>query len=696
MIAMKKLLLFIRNNYQHIIKGFLFISAVAILVWVFPKEGKFKYEFSDGKPWLHEDLYAPFDFAINKTDEDIANEREEAVQGLPYYFRYEGIDSSLMAGQLESEFISYWEASVPDSLDNAGYRQHNLEVFLRIHNDLDERGILDMVPEIENLPPEYTIIFVRDNVAEEHDLEDILTLNKAYELIHQQLSTEDDVESELLASLITRFLSQNLVYDAEMTAMERKAVVAAISPTYGLVQEGERIISKGEVVTETRFMVLSSLKSYYEENLGGSETFYVILLGQILLITIVITVLLLFFIFFRKEILSDNRNIVLILLVIILITMLTSLIVSYSTAFLYIVPICLVPIVISAFFDTRMALYVYLITIIILGLLVPNSFEFVFLQLIAGIIAIMNVANLQRRGQFFITSVWIFVTYSVVYVGLTLIQDGTIREIDPLMFAMFGGSAVLTLFSYPLIYIFEKIFGFITDVTLVELSNTNNKLLRELSMKAPGTFQHSLQVANLAEDAIYEIGGNALMARTGAQYHDIGKMDMPMYFVENQSTGVNPHDELTSEESVRIIISHVIKGIEKAKKHKLPEQIIDFIRTHHGTRKVEYFYSMYKNETPEDEIDENEFTYPGPIPFSRETAVVMMADSVEAASRSLKEHDIRNIDELVENIINHQVEANQFINADITLRDITRIKKLFKKKLMTIYHVRMEYPEISA
>jgi len=695
MIAMKKLLLFIRNHYQHIFKGFLFISAVAVLVWIFPKEGKFKYEFSDGKPWLHEDLYAPFDFAINKTDEDIANERVEAIKDLPYYFRYESPDSLLVAGQLEPEFISYWEASVPDSLDNAGYRQHNLEVFLRIHNDLDERGILDMVPEIENLPPEYTVILVRDNVAEEYDLEDILTLNKAYDLIHQQLSVEDDVESELLASLITRFLTQNLVYDAEMTAMERQAVADAISPTYGLVQEGERIISKGEVVNDARFKVLGSLKSYYEENLGGSETFYVILLGQILLITIVITVLLLFLISFRKEILSDNRNIVLILLVIILITMLTSLIVSYSPAFLYIVPVCLVPIVISAFFDTRMALYVYLITAIILGLLVPNSFEFVFLQLIAGIIAIMNVANLQRRGQFFITSVWIFITYSVVYVGLTLIQDGTIREIDPLMFAMFGGSAVLTLFSYPLIYIFEKIFGFITDVTLVELSNTNNKLLRELSLKAPGTFQHSLQVANLAEDAIYEIGGNALMARTGAQYHDIGKMDMPMYFVENQSTGVNPHDELTSEESARIIISHVIKGIEKAKKHKLPEQIIDFIRTHHGIRKVEYFYSLYKNETPEDEIDENEFTYPGPIPFSRETAVVMMADSVEAASRSLKEHDIRNIDELVENIINHQVEANQFINADITLRDITRIKKLFKKKLMTIYHVRMEYPEMS-
>jgi putative nucleotidyltransferase with HDIG domain len=412
-----------------------------------------------------------------------------------------------------------------------------------------------------------------------------------------------------------------------------------------------------------------------------------ILLGQIILIAISIFVLLLFFIYFRKEILMDNRKIVLILMVIILITLFTSLTTTYSPAFLYLVPICLVPIVISAFFDTRLALYVHLITIIILGFLVPNSFEFIFLQFITGIIAVMNVANLQRRGQFFLTSVWIFVTYSVLYIGLILIQEGSLMEIDPIKFAMFGGSAVLTLFSYPLIYIFEKLFGFITDVTLV------NKLLRELSLKAPGTFQHSLQVANLAEDAIYEVGGNALLVRTGALYHDIGKMDMPMYFIENQVTGVNPHDDLTHEESTKIIISHVIKGIEKAKKHKLPEQIIDFIRTHHGIRKVEYFYILYKKDNPDEEFDESEFTYPGPIPFSKETAVVMMADSVEAASRSIREPDTERINELVDKIIDKQLDSGQFINADITLKDITRIRKILKKRLMTIYHVRIEYPE---
>jgi len=669
--------------------------AVAILVWIFPQEGKFKYEFSKGKPWLHEDLYAPFDFPIYKLNEDLANEKEEAMKGLPLYFRYVNADSLLIEEQLEPEFIKHWENSVPDSVDNAGYRSRNLEAFREIYYYFIDRGILDMTTETEGLPAEYPIIVIRDNVAEENDLEDLLTMNTAYELLQVKLAEKEGIAEDMLSNLLLRFMEQNIVYDQEKTLLEREAVVSAISPAYGLVQEGERIISRGELVDAERYMVLLSLKANYEENLGGSETYYVILAGQLLLIAISISVLLLFFIYFRKEILADNRKIVLILLNIILITLLTSLTLSIDPAFLYLVPICLVPIIISAFFDTRMALYVHLITIIILGFLVPNSFEFIFLQLIAGIIAIMNVANLQRRGQFFITSVWIFVTYSILYFGLTLIQDGTIWEIDTVMFAMFGGSAVLTLFSYPLIYLFEKIFGFITDVTLVELSNTNNKLLRELSLKAPGTFQHSLQVANLAEDAIYEVGGNALMVRTGALYHDIGKMDNPMYFIENQSTGVNPHDDLTNEESAKIIIGHVIKGIEKAKKHKLPEQIIDFIRTHHGTRKVEYFYTLYKNETPEDEIDESEFTYPGPIPFSKETAVVMMADAVEAASRSLKEHNIQNIDELVDKIINRQMDTDQFINADITLKDITRIKKIFKKKLMTIYHVRIEYPESS-
>ena len=316
-----------------------------------------------------------------------------------------------------------------------------------------------------------------------------------------------------------------------------------------------------------------------------------------------------------------------------------------------------------------------------------------FLQLIAGIIAIISVLSLEKRAQFFLTSVLIFITYSAIYLGLSLIQEGSFEGIDVVYFALFAGSAILTLFSYPVIYIFEKLFGFITDVSLMELSHTKSKLLRELAMRIPGTFQHSMQVANLAEEAIYEIGGNALLVRTGALFHDIGKIDMPMYFIENQTTDFNPHDELNYEESAKMIISHIIKGVEKAKKHKLPEEVIDFIRTHHGTRKAEYFYAKQKQEFPDDLINEELFTYKGPIPFSKETSVVMIADSVEAASRSLKHHDEEIINNLVENIINKQVDSGQFMNSDITFRDISMIKKILKKKLMNIYHVRIEYPE---
>ncbi|OQX81652.1 MAG: hypothetical protein B6D64_01850, partial [Bacteroidetes bacterium 4484_276] len=345
------------------------------------------------------------------------------------------------------------------------------------------------------------------------------------------------------------------------------------------------------------------------------------------------------------------------------------------------------------FFDTRLALYVYLITIILIGFLVPNSFQFIFMQFISGIITIFSIVNLQKRAQFLFTSVVVFISYSAIYTGLNLIQEGSFSGIRTINYAMFAGSAVLILFAYPLIFLLEKIFGLVTDVTLMELSDTNSKLLHELSMRAPGTFQHSLQVANLAEESIYEIGGDALLARTGALYHDIGKMGQPMYFVENQVTGVNPHDELTYEESARIIINHVIDGIEMAKKNKLPEQIIDFIRTHHGTRKAEYFYIMQKKDNPDENVDERRFTYPGPIPYSKETSVVMMADSVEAASRSLKIIDEETINDLVENIINKQLEIGQFSNSDITLRDITKIKKILKRKLMTIYHIRIEYPK---
>jgi putative nucleotidyltransferase with HDIG domain len=335
---------------------------------------------------------------------------------------------------------------------------------------------------------------------------------------------------------------------------------------------------------------------------------------------------------------------------------------------------------------------VHLVTVLILSFLAPERFEFAFIQLIAGMVAIFSIVNMSNRSQIFISSTLIFFTYCFCFIGISFIQDGGNESISLLDFGWFGISAMLTLFSYPLIFVFENIFGFTSDVSLLELSNTNRKLLRELASKAPGTFQHSLQVANLAEEAIRTIGGNALLVRTGALYHDIGKIEMPLYFIENQPQGINPHEDITFEESATIIINHVIRGIEIAKKNNLPEQIIDFIRTHHGTTVTAYFYRSFQNEFPDEKIEEAKFHYPGPIPFSKETAVLMMADSVEAASRSLHKYDVETIDNLVDSIVDNQIKQNQFVNAEITFKDISQLKKFFKKKLLNIYHVRVEYP----
>jgi len=689
---MKRFFSFIRHHYQDIYKAFLFILTGVVLLVIFPQTGMFKYEFFKGTPWLHEDLYAPFDFAINKTSEEINAERETIRQSIKPYFIFQDEVFKNAKTKLEAEFDKKWPLLDEKVSSKERLRIRNLRAADQVLGEVFYTGIIKSEVALEGMNGTDAIILIRNNVAQESFFGSLLTIQTSREFIYERLQNHNNIESNFLAGLILEVLDYNVFYDDAKTQTELESLLSGISLTHGLTQTGEKIISRGDIVSNDKYKVLQSLKDSYESKVGTSGKLYMILIGQIILIMMTMGVLALFLVFFRKDIYSDNKKIVLILLMLIFMVLIASVVIKYNPDFIYIIPICLVPIVIRAFFDTRLALFVSLITVIIIGFMVPISFEFVFLQVITVIVAILSVVNLQRRSQFFLTAIWIFLTYSLIYIGLSLIQEGSIEGIMPLYFGLFAGSAVLTLFSYLLIYILERIFGFITDVTLIELSNTNNKLLRELSLKAPGTFQHSLQVANLAEEAIYAVGGNAMLVRAGALYHDIGKMDMPSYFIENQTTGINPHDELTYEESAKIIIDHVIGGIERAKKHKLPEQLIDFIRTHHGTRRVEYFYIMKMRDDPNEKVDEKEFTYPGPIPFSKETAVLMMADSVEAASRSLKEYDEEVIDNLVENIISKQVETLQFENSDITFKEITRIKKILKIRLMNIYHIRIEYP----
>jgi len=551
-----------------------------------------------------------------------------------------------------------------------------------------------MIPDLKKRSSNFKIAVVENNLTKIVPVNSLLSIGKANEFILLHLPAYPGINTRLILPVLQSTLMHNVIFDEDLTLKQREQSLADISITRGMVQKGERIIAKGELVNETKFQQLESLRLEFETKSGSGYNFKMIFVGRLILISMALLVFGLFLYTFRHDIYSENKNIVLLLLLVTIMVSFTTFIMNIKVSYIMAVPICLVPIIVRTFYDTRLALFVHIITIIVLGFLVPNSFEFLFMQLITGIITIISIVRLHHRSQFFFTSLMIMVSYSVIYIGMTLMQEGSIAQVSRVSFLMFGISALLTLFSYPLIYLFESIFGMITDVSLIELSDTNSKLLRELAITTPGTFQHSLIVSNIAEEAARAIGANSLLARTGALYHDIGKMDMPMYYIENQTGGINPHDDLSYEESARIITGHVIRGIEKARLNKIPEAIIDFIRTHHGTRYTQYFYNKFKEENGNEPFDETPFRYRGPIPFSKETSILMMADSIEAASRSLKSPSEQDVSDLVEQLIDNQMEGKQFRNSLLTLKDISTIKKIIKKKLMSIYHIRIEYPVV--
>jgi cyclic-di-AMP phosphodiesterase PgpH len=689
---MKQFFSYIRNHYPEIAKVLLFLAALIVLVLIFPREGRFQYEFMQGKPWMHDDLIAPYDFAILKSAQEVESEKNKLLETLQPFFRTDDTLYSQQREKLISFFNNEWSKKYRNEEPENKDRNKSLRISLMIYDSILAAGVVENVSIMEGKPANFQVNLIHDNVIWKKKWGDLFTIRTADLFIREKVASESGIDRALVINVLENMLVQNIKFDKETTEKEKENLFTNISASRGLIQAGERIVSRGELISPEKYQVLESLRIDYESRLGISYKFAGIVFGQIILLAISMISLFLFLYFFRKEIFAQAKYVIMLLLLIVTAVYGTVLVVKFNPDYVYLIPICLIPIVVGVFTDSRLALFTHLITIIITGFLVPNSYEFVFLQLFAGIVTILSTVRLERRSQFFLTSTVIFLTYSVIYLGMTLIREGTLHNLNYQYFGLFAGSAILTLFSYPLIFIFERIFGLITNVTLLELSNTNNKLLRELALKAPGTFQHSLQMANLAEEAIYEIGGNPLLVRTGAMYHDIGKISDPMYFVENQTTGLNPHDDLTNEESAGIIVEHVMKGVERAKKYKLPEQIIDFIRTHHGTRQTEYFYKLAKKENPDGEVDAKDYSYPGPEPFSKETAVLMMADAVEAASRSLSKPDEDAIDRLVETLINNQIENHQFDNADITFRDIRKVKGVFKKKLMNIYHLRIEYP----
>jgi putative nucleotidyltransferase with HDIG domain len=677
--------------YPLVSKIILFAIAVVIIVFILPGETRFRYDFQRGKPWVYEDLIAPFSFSVHKSKEKLNEEREALKSNAPLYFVSDPVMDSMNRLRFIREFNKSWDVDFTENAQNMD-RFAALSYALGLFDTVFHAGLIEMRPELrENSTLKQ--LYVRSGAdMREKDANSFFSIQTADAYFRKQLKNFDPVLQSFMLARLQNALVHNVLYDDVYTQKELSQRINNMSLTTGMVQVGERIISKGELVTNNKYQLLDSLRLEYDRNIGGKLTARLVLLGKILLVLIAISGLAFYLYFFRRDVFEENERLVLILTIILLMVFMSSVLVKTNPELVYLLPLCMAPILIRIFFDSRLAFFIHFIIIFIVAYTVPNSFEFAFVQMFSGLVTIFSFVSLRRRAQFFITSLWVFLAYAITYSGLHLIRDGSLAGIDSMHYAYFAGAAFLILFTYPLIFLFEKVFGMITDITLLELSDTNNKLLRELSNKAPGTFQHSLQVANMAEEAIRAIDGNPLLVRAGALYHDIGKIDSPLFFVENQVAGLNPHEDLSPIESADVIIGHVIKGVEMAKKNKLPEQIIDFIRTHHGTRKTDYFYFQYRNENPGMEIDEDAFRYHGPAPFSKETAVLMMADSVEAASRSIKQPNEENLDNLVEKIIQKQVEENQFDNADITLKDISIVKKILKHKLMNIYHLRIEYP----
>lgn len=697
-------------SWLDILRVSLYVIACVIVLYAIPKEGKFKYEYQKGSPWKHDNYFAPFDFAIYKSQAEIEAEREAIKkESKPYFTKDNQVQVTCM-----ERFTSHFNAQlitfgVSDSITDPKSKEPNLfhelkSAITKALNDVYTNGIIEneqMLINADETRTDFLVAIQNEGITSQKPKSEIITVKDAYLYVRNEIQKflnhhqGPDAENSPLWKLAnalnpSMWIEPNLIYDQVTTEKVLEDNLASISLTRGFVQKGQRIIYQGEVVGDEEFSILESLRRDYEQHNSSGYTY--VFLGQSILYVMLFALIFIFLRTFRREIFYQTKYSALILSIITFTIVMTSLVIRYNLMSIWLLPFLLLAIIIKTFFDTRTGMFLHIVTSVAVSFLMPNSFEYFTMQFIPGYILLMSYEKLNRRSQAFLTSLICFAMYTIIYVSFELMYTGLPSEINWKTLIVLGVNCIMLLMAYPLIYMFEKVFGLLSDVTLLELADSNRPLLRRLAEEAPGTFQHCMQVANLAEAAIFKIGGNPHLARTGALYHDIGKLAAPMYFTENQVSGINPHDQLDYVKSAEIIINHVIKGVAIAKMYKLPMQVVDFIKTHHGTSKAGYFYAMYKKEHPDEDCDKL-FTYPGPRPINKEMAVVMMADSIEAASRSLKKYDTESISTLVENIINSQIGNKQFDTTNLTFKDIDTVKALFKEKLKNIYHARIEYPK---
>ena len=673
----------IRHSYYVVAKVIAFLVAIVLVCWQMPRTGKFKYEYQLSKPWQHETLYAPFDFPIYKDDETLNAETEAIAAKVKPIFVFNDEEMTAARNALFNAFEARWSGNSD--------KEYNLDELFILYDSIEDQGIVAYDNATSNLAPETEVSVIRNKVMRTVRYGDFYTMNEATEAVAKALENiEKPIDTKLLSELLNGALRQNVFYNAEITKLEKEKAVSAISLTYGMVQKDEIIVSEGEIISPHTFDILNSLQHEYTSRSMSSDESLRVLLSQLFLVALIFALMGLYGNKLHKKVFSELKNIVLLLTLMLIVIIPSYVLVKFEPGLVYLMPVCLLAIMVSSFFNLRLAFSTQVFAVMLISLVVPNPFQFIFMQLVATVLTVFSMSNQRAHHRFIQTALFVFVGYLLVYAAFTFLSTSEIDWWDVFLLVL---NALFTLLAQPLILMLERIFGVPTSLSLLELSNTNSPLLRQLAATAPGTFQHSIQVANLCEEVLFEIGGDSQLARTGALYHDIGKTKNPMYFTENQHGAYSPHNGLSNKESAEIIISHVTDGIELAHKAHVPERIIDFIRTHHGTRRTDYFFINEQKAHPDEVIDPAPFTYHGPAPFSRETAVLMMADSIEAASHSLKEPDEKKISDLVDNIINKQMEAGQFLNTDLTLRDIETCRKVLKKKLMSIYHVRIAYPE---
>lgn len=661
----------------------LITATVAIIVWFLPRENKFSYQFDLGKPWKYGTLMAKFDFPVYKSDKSINDEKDSLMKQYEPYYSYDR--------SIEIKQINKFRSDFKDGISNLPIEYVNIitEALHKVY----QQGIINT--------SEYTEIFkdsskhiriINGKQATKKSITSVFSTMAAYE----QLFLDEALmmkRQQLQKCNLNDYIEPNLTYDKTRSETSRKDLLTSVPLASGVVLSGQKIIDRGEIVDNDVFRVLDSFQKESMKRSSTSSQLRITLAGQIIFVSLLVILFTIYLVLFRKDYFEKARNILMVYTLITMFPVLSSFMISHQIFSVYMVPFAMLPIFIRIFLDSRTAFMAHVTMILICSCALRYPYEFIIAQIVAGMVAIYSLRELSRRSQLLKAALFITMAYIIIYFSIELIRENDITKIDRSMYTHFIINGILLLFAYPVMYLIEKAFGFTSNVTLVELSNTNNDLLRKMSEVAPGTFQHSIQVGNLAAEVANKIGARSQLVRTGALYHDIGKMQDPIFFTENQ-TGVNPHLTMSITESAQKVISHVTIGLKLAEKNNIPSIIKDFISTHHGTGKTKFFYVSYKNEHPDEEIDENLFTYPGPNPFTREQAILMMADTVEAASRSINEYTEKNISDLVNKLIDCQISEGYFHDCPITFRDIATAKMVFIEKLKTIYHTRISYPEL--